>query len=93
MATSKANRSSVQLSLFPCQGISVKDTQNGSTSRTAKLSDYMKTREALWRMLASYPQDMPVEKAIRRARIDFTKCSNRALHACYQRDARKEVAV
>ena len=71
--------SSVQLSLFPCQGTSVKDTQNGSIP-TAKLSTYMKSREALFLMIASYPASMPVEDAIRRARIDFTK-------------ARKEVAL
>ena len=72
MATIKANSSSVQLSLFPCQGTGVKDTRNGSVS-SAKLSTYMKSREALWRLIASYPKSMPVEDAIRRARIDFTK--------------------
>lgn len=72
-------QSSVQLSLFPCQGTSVKDTQNGSVP-VAKLSTYLKTREALFRLIASYPKQMPVEDAIRRARIDFTK-------------SRKEVAV
>ena len=66
-------KSNVQLSLFPCQGSSVKDNQNGSTP-VAKLSTYMKTRDALWRLLASYPQDMPVVEAVRRARIDFTRC-------------------
>lgn len=79
MATLKANSSSVQLSLFPCQGTGVNDAQNGNPG-IAKLSTYMKTREALWRMLATYPKQMPVEDAIRRARIDFTRC-------------RKEVAV
>ena len=70
---------SVQLSLFPCQGSSVNDAQNGN-QQIAKLSTYLKSREALWRMLANYPKNMPVEDAIRRARIDFTK-------------SRKEVAV
>lgn len=65
--------SSVQLSLFPSQGTSVNDAQNGN-QQIAKLSTYLKTPEALWRMLASYPKDMPVEDAIRRARIDFTRC-------------------
>ena len=65
-------QSSAQLSLFPCQESSVNGAQNGSTS-VAKLSTYMKTREALWRMLASYPKGMPVEDAVRRARIDFSK--------------------
>ena len=72
-------KNTVQLSLFPCQGTSVKDTQNGSTP-VAKLSTYMKTPGALWRMLASYPPTMPVTEAVRRARIDFTK-------------SRKEVAL
>lgn len=63
---------SVQLSLFTCQGSSVNDAQNGSVP-TAQLSNYMKSREALWRMIANYPY-MPVEDAIRRARIDFTRC-------------------
>jgi len=73
MATTKANSSSVQLSLFPCQGASVKDTQNGSVP-SAKLSTYMKSPEALFRLIATYPKSMPVEDAIRRARIDFTRC-------------------
>ena len=72
MVHSKTISSSAQLSLFPCQGTGVKDDQNGSTS-TARLSTYMKTREALWRLIATYPKGMPVEDAIRRARIDFTK--------------------
>lgn len=73
MATLKANSSSVQLSLFPCQGTGVNDAQNGN-QQIPKLSTYLKTPEALWRMLASYPKDMPVEDAVRHARIDFTLC-------------------
>ena len=65
-------QSSAQLSLFPCQGSSVNDAQNGNQP-IAKLSTYLKSREALWRMLATYPKEIPVEDAIRRARIDFTK--------------------
>ena len=82
MATLKANSSSVQLSLFPCQGTSVNDAKNGNQqiAKLSTVSDYMKSPEALWRMLATYPKQMPVEDAIRRARIDFTRC-------------RKEVAV
>lgn len=72
MVHSKTISSSVQLSLFPCQGSGVNDAQNGSAP-VARLSIYLKTREALWRMIASYPKDMPVEDAVRRARIDFTK--------------------
>lgn len=72
MVQKKTISSSVQLSMFPCQGSVVKDEKNGSAP-VAKLSNYMKTREALWRMLASYPKRMTVEDAIRRARIDFTR--------------------
>lgn len=72
MCIANTTNSSVQLSLFPCQGSSVNDAQNGSAP-VAKLSTYMKTREALWRLIASYPKCMPVEDAIRRARIDFAK--------------------
>jgi len=74
MATLKANNSSVQLSLFPCQGTGVNDAKNGSAFAPAKLSTYMKTREALFRLIATYPQRMSVVDAVRRARIDFTKC-------------------
>lgn len=69
----KVSNGCVQLSLFPCQGSSVKDNQNGSDP-IAKLSTYMKTRDALWRMLAIYPPHMSVVEAVRRARIDFTRC-------------------
>ena len=69
----KESNNFVQLSLFPCQGSSVKDTQNGSTS-AAKLSTYMKTPQALWRLLATYPPTMSVVEAVRRARVDFTRC-------------------
>ena len=66
-------KSSAQLSLFPCQGSSVNDAQIGSVP-AAGVSNYLKTREALWRMLATYPKGMPLEDAVRRARVDFTKC-------------------
>lgn len=65
--------SCVQPSLFPCQGSSVKDNQNGSDP-IAKLSTYMKTPQALWRLLATYPPTMSVVEAVRRARVDFTRC-------------------
>lgn len=71
--------SSVQLSLFPLDGTSVNDAQTACIP-AAGVTNYLKTREALWRMLASYPKRMTVEDAVRRARVDFTKC-------------RKEVAV
>ena len=61
-----------QRSLFAQMATGEKSNQNGNTP-VARLSTYMKSREALWRMLASYPKDMPVEDAIRRARIDFSK--------------------
>lgn len=41
---------------------------------TGRVSNYLKSREALWRLLATYPKGMPVEDAVRRARIDFTRC-------------------
>lgn len=79
MVNNLTTNSAVQLSLFPCQGTSVKDDQKGCIP-AAGVSNYLKTREALWRMIASYPRRMTVEDAVRRARVDFTKC-------------RKEVAV
>lgn len=88
----KTIESPVQLSLFPCQGTGVKDTANGSTS-AAKFQNYIHTREALFRLLASYPPTMPLIEALQLARVDFTKGSTRALPACHQGDARKEVAL
>jgi len=90
MNTTKQN-GSAQPSLFSQVEMSEKSNQIGSAP-VAKLSTYMKTREALWRLIATYPKCMPVEDAIRRARIDFTKPGARALPACCQMDARKEVA-
>jgi hypothetical protein len=76
MRTNNTN-SSVQLSLFPQEGTSVKDNQSGSIAR---VTNYLCTREALWRLLATYPKDMTVKEAVNRARVDFAK-------------QRKEVAV
>lgn len=73
MVHSKTISSSAQLSLFPCQGSSVNDAQIGSVP-AAGVTNYLKTREALWRMLATYPKSMPIQDAVRRARVDFTKC-------------------
>ena len=81
MVQSKTINRTAQRSLFPCQGTSVKSTVNGRIP-PARLSTYMTSPEALWRMIATYPSGMPVEEAISRARVDFTKCS-----------ARKEVAA
>lgn len=75
----KNTNSSVQLSLFPCQGCSVKDGKNGNAP-IAKLSTYLKTRGGLFRLLALFPGDMPVEEALRLAPSVLTK-------------SRKEVAV
>lgn len=72
MVQTNAISSSVQLSQVPCQGLSVKDEEKGNR-QVAKLSNYMKTHEALWRLLATYPQNMPLTEAVRRARVDFTK--------------------
>ena len=79
MVKSKTINRTAQRSLFSQAEMSEKSTVNGRIS-PARLSTYMKTPEALWRLLATYPNGMPVADAIRRARIDFTKC-------------RKEVAV
>ena len=73
MATTQAN-SAVQLSLFPSQGTSVNDESQSGCIPAAGVSNYLKTREALWRLLATYPKGMPVEDAVRRARVDFIKC-------------------
>ena len=40
----------------------------------ASLSKYLTSREALWRLLATYPADMSVQQAVLLARVDFTKC-------------------
>lgn len=65
--------SAVQLSLFPTQGTSVNDESQSGCIPAAGVTNYLKTREALWRLLAAYPKGMPVEDAVRRARVDFTK--------------------
>lgn len=65
--------SNVQLSLFPSQGTSVNDAQNGN-QQIAKLSNYLKTRGGLWRLLALFPGNMPVEDALRLAPSVLTKC-------------------
>lgn len=65
MRTTKA-KSSVQPSLFPCQGSSVKDAQDGNR-QIAKLSTYLKTHGGLFRLLVLFPGNMPVEKALRLA--------------------------
>jgi hypothetical protein len=69
MATTKA-MSSVQLSLFPCQGTSVNDAQNANS--IGKLSTYLKTRGGLWRLLALFP-DKSVMEALRLAPSVITK--------------------
>lgn len=71
MATLKADSSSVQLSLFPCQGSSVNDAQNANT--IGKLSTYLKTRGGLFRLLALFPGNMPVMEALRLAPSVLTK--------------------
>ena len=74
MATSKVITSPAQLSLFPCQGSSVKSNQNGRNAKSATISEYLKTRDALFRLLATYPPQMPVTEAVQLAKTDFTKC-------------------
>lgn len=72
MRTTNVN-SAVQLSLFPQTGSSVKGEVKGSLE-AARLSDYMKTRGALVRLLMTYPGNMPLDEAIALAHTDFTKC-------------------
>ena len=79
MAQLNVIQRNAQRSLFPCQGTSVKSETNGN-NRIAKLSTYLKTRGGLFRLLALFPGDMPVEEALRLAPSVLTK-------------ARKEVAV
>jgi hypothetical protein len=63
-------QSSVQPSLFPCQGTSVNDAQNANS--IGKLSTYLKTRGGLWRLLALFP-DKSVMEALRLAPSVITK--------------------
>lgn len=69
MVTTKTISSSVQLSLFPCQGTGVNDAQNGSpsTAQSMNLSAYVHTKDFLWRLLACFPGDMPLVEALRQA--------------------------
>lgn len=76
MATTKAN-SSVQLSLFPCQGTGANDAQNGN-QQIAKLSTYLKTRDALFRLLSLFPGNMPVTEALRLAPSVLTNTGKEA---------------
>ena len=64
--------SSLQLELFPCQGTAENGTHNGSNT-AARFSTYIHTREALFRLLASYPPRMPLVEALALARVDFTR--------------------
>lgn len=72
--------SSVQLSLFPCQGTSVKDEKKGQPVSDQVINTYLSSREGLWRLIACFPGSMPVLEAVRLARTQVTLC-------------RKEVAV
>ena len=76
MATSNVLRTA-QRWLFPELEESQKSTVNGST-QAAKLSTYLHSREALWRLLACYPPQMPVVEALQHARVDFTKGTSQA---------------
>ena len=68
MAKTIAN-SAVQLSLFPCQGTSVKDTKKGCRPSSQVINSYLSTREGLFRLITAYPGNMPVGEAVR----DFHK--------------------
>ncbi len=61
MSAPKAIRTA-QRSLFP-EGANVKSTVNGSNS-IAKLSNYLKTRDGLWRLLSLFPGDTCVTEAV-----------------------------
>ncbi len=62
-----STNSPVQLSLF-----SEKDTNNRSTL-SCTVSNYLKTRGGLFRLLACFPGNMPVEQAIMEAPLILTK--------------------
>ena len=70
-------QSSVQLSLFPSQGTGVNDAQNGN-QQIAKLSTYLKTRDALFRLLSLFPGNMPVTEALRLAPSVLTNTGKEA---------------
>ena len=61
-----------QRSLFSQEEMGVKSNP-ASCTPAAGVTNYLKTREALWRLIATYPKRMPVMDAICRVRIDFTK--------------------
>ena len=73
MVQLNAIQRNAQRSQGSCQSLSVKSNSQGNP-QVAKLSNYLCTREALWRLLATYPKDMTVREAVIRARVDFTKC-------------------
>lgn len=73
MRTNKTN-STTQLSLFPQEEVSEKsrvrplsDSQSASDVLNARLQvvkSYLHSRDGLWRLLACFPQDMPVVEAM-----------------------------
>ena len=72
------NNLSNQTQLFP--QMEAQSTASNGNQLIAKLSSYLKTRGGLWRLLACFPGDMPVDQAIAQSPRVFTK-------------ARKEVAL
>lgn len=68
----KTTVSAVQLSLFPQEETSVKDTRMSCPA--AHVTNYLHTREGLWRLLATYPPTMPLVEALQHAHNDFTRC-------------------
>ena len=71
MAKTNAN-SIVQLSLFPCQGTSVNDEQKSCAPSSQVINSYLKTREALWRLITMFPGSTPVEEAVMATREFFS---------------------
>lgn len=63
-------KSSVQLSLFPCQGTSAKDNQNSCRPDSKVVNNYLKTREGLFRLITLFP-NATIGDAVRMAHNMF----------------------
>lgn len=74
MVNTKTISSSVQLSLFPCQGTGVKDEKKGQPVSDQVINTYLSSREGLWRLIACFPGSMSVMEAVRLARTQVTLC-------------------
>ena len=72
MAITNAQRKA-QRTQDSCQSLSVKSKINGYALRS-RVTNYLKTREGLWRLLAIFPKSMPVTQAVSLSYDAFTKC-------------------